>query len=74
MSPASLTFTPANWDVFQEFSVTGLQDSVEEPDIHSVSGKGHGMCPCLSSHPVKEGRHPGVDERKGVAGRIAGFD
>ncbi|MDJ0663469.1 MAG: Calx-beta domain-containing protein [Acidimicrobiia bacterium] len=37
VTPASLTFTPGTWDVFQEFSVTGVQDNIEEPDIHSVS-------------------------------------
>jgi len=37
VTPSSFTFTPATWDVFGEFSVLGVQDNIEEADIHSAS-------------------------------------
>ena len=33
VSPASLTFTPANWSVAQTVSVTGVDDAVQDGDV-----------------------------------------
>jgi hypothetical protein len=32
-SPASLTFTPANWDTFQTVTATGVNDDVDDDDV-----------------------------------------
>lgn len=42
VSPATLTFTPANWDTTQTVTVTGVQDIDESvPVTHTVSGGGY---------------------------------
>ena len=42
VSPATLTFTPANWDTTQTVTVTGVQDTDESvPVTHTVSGGGY---------------------------------
>ena len=33
VSPASLTFTPANWNAPQTVTVTGVNDAVDDGDI-----------------------------------------
>ena len=33
VSPATLTFTPANWNTAQTVTVTGVDDAVDDGDI-----------------------------------------
>ncbi len=41
VSPASLTFTTANWDTAQRVTVTGVDDNINNPDNRRTASIGH---------------------------------
>jgi hypothetical protein len=49
-APSTLTFTPANWNVEQVFTITGVDDSVIDGDINSQVSFG-----ATSADPVYDG-------------------
>ncbi|MEJ7591182.1 MAG: zinc-dependent metalloprotease family protein [Planctomycetaceae bacterium] len=54
LSTASLTFTPANWDITQTVTVTGIADSLLDGDIaYTIT-----LAPAVSDDPVYNGVNP----------------
>ncbi len=69
VSPASVTFTPADWDVPQTVTVTGVDDFVADDDVayHVVTA------PAVSVDPRYSGKDPADVSVTNVNNDVAGF-
>jgi hypothetical protein len=55
VSASSLTFTPANWDVAQTVTITGVNDTITDGDVtYSIV-----LAPAVSADPDYQGINPG---------------